>query len=214
VPGGTAKVLKTAKFTEILPNVGKIAAKVGSELSELPGDLKNASNAIKNLVHETEMVTPEGVRIKTNDQILMNKADDLTSGAKGAEHLQESKLLSRAADVDEYLEKLPKRGPRDKTAGILVAGEHEVELLSGYEGPTKALQMPAPGFNNVVKAHVEAHAAAFMKQNALTVGRIYINNEEICTECQKYLHIMLSPGTKLEVVLRDGQIETFIGGIK
>lgn len=212
IPGGTVKVLKAAKFTEVLPNIGKIAAKVGSELSELPGDVKRAGAAIRNLVNQTEMVTPEGQVIRTNPHVLMNQADDLAAGASRHESLVPGKTQPRVSDVDEYLEKMPKRlRMRDKTAGILVAEEHEVELLSGKPGPAQTIPRKSRGFDMVTKTHAEGHAVAFMIQNGLKEARLYINNPTICDPCERLLCRMLQPGSKLELVLPDGTLRVFVG---
>ncbi len=50
-------------------------------------------------------------------------------------------------------------------------------------------------------AHVEGHAAAFMRQTGITEGTLKINNPNICRRCMKNLPTMLPAGGTLRVML-------------
>lgn len=83
MPGASARLLKAGKFTEVLPNMVKIAMQTGSELKQVPGDLRRARQGFRNFFDDMfapEAVTPDGRRIKMTSEIkqhyLMNQADD------------------------------------------------------------------------------------------------------------------------------------------
>lgn len=122
--------------------------------------------------------------------------------------------MSSLEDTQKYLDRMPIHKPGGKTSGILVAGDQEVGLISGKEGPAKAMPLGSKGYNGYTKTHAEGHAAAFMTINGLTQARLYINNSKICQSCEQNLSRMLASGSKLEVVLPDGTMRTFVGGAK
>jgi hypothetical protein len=64
--------------------------------------------------------------------------------------------------------RLPRRVRGDKTSGILKIGEQEIPLTSGRNGPAASMPADAPGMPKefAVRDHVEAHAAATMRQKA------------------------------------------------
>ncbi len=108
----------------------------------------------------------------------------------GASAVATAWLLSSQNSTSNYAAKINFSDPmsrlpiRDsgKTSGILVAGESEIQLESGWNGP--AIQMPpkSSGFNIVTRTHVEGHAAALMNQNNWRNGTLYINNPP-CSSC-------------------------------
>ena len=52
-----------------------------------------------------------------------------------------------------------------KTSGVLATSIGDIDLISGYVGPSAAMGNGAiPGMNNVLRAHVEGHAASAMSQ--------------------------------------------------
>jgi hypothetical protein len=69
----------------------------------------------------------------------------------------------------------------------------------------------SPGYDGRTLSHVEGHAAAFMREQGITEGRLYINNPEICDNCTRLLPKMLPPGSTLSVVLPDGRVTQFKG---
>jgi hypothetical protein len=75
-----------------------------------------------------------------------------------------------------------------KTSGIFRApGMTPIELRSGYEGPTSNMPLGTPGFDNHVRSHVEAQAAAIMRQKGISEAWLEINNPEICGRCEERL---------------------------
>jgi hypothetical protein len=62
--------------------------------------------------------------------------------------------------------KVPPYGTKGtKTSGLLDHGNGQQPFDSGYEGPAKHLPRPRPGMHNRIASHVEAHSAAYMRQN-------------------------------------------------
>jgi hypothetical protein len=86
-----------------------------------------------------------------------------------------------------------------------------IELQSGIPGPAASIPLGTDGFDGVTRLHVEGHAAAFMRQEGITEGTLFINNPEICVSRTKLLQEMLPPGGRLRVVLPDGTVMEFRG---
>jgi RHS repeat-associated protein len=63
-----------------------------------------------------------------------------------------------------------------KTSGVLVRPDGSQEpLISGRNGPALGLAKPRPGMNGNIVTHVEAHAAAIMRNEGLASADLYIN---------------------------------------
>lgn len=104
-----------------------------------------------------------------------------------------------------------------KTQGFLVRPDgRETPLTSGYDGPSKGTS-GIPGMNGNIKSHVEAHAAAIMRDEKLDEATLYINRQPCPTKdprspgCDEALPKMLPPGAKLKVVGPDGFEKTYEG---
>jgi len=67
--------------------------------------------------------------------------------------------------------------------------------------------------NGRIKSHVEAHAAAIMRQEGLTEATLYINRVPCPgkTGCRAMLARMLPEGARLRVIGPGGFDEVFIG---
>ncbi len=100
-----------------------------------------------------------------------------------------------------------------KTSGVLRTPSGDRPLVSGYKGPSASLEGPTPGMNYRIKAHVEAHAAAIMRQEGLQDATLYINRVPCpgTTGCGAMLPRMLPGGARLRVVGPDGYDQTFVG---
>ena len=100
-----------------------------------------------------------------------------------------------------------------KTAGVLRTIEGDLPLLSGYKGPTQTMPRGTPGMNHRIKSHVEAHAAAHMRQNSIRDGVLYINRAPCPggTGCEAMLPRMLPEGAQLRVLGPNGYDKTFVG---
>jgi hypothetical protein len=88
--------------------------------------------------------------------------------------LKLARLGDDAADVVVDATRLPPYAGQ-KTQGILAIGSRQVDLISGYKGPSAPLPRGTPGMHGNIKSHVEAHAAAIMRQETLTEATLYIN---------------------------------------
>lgn len=119
--------------------------------------------------------------------------------------------MSQVERAGEYFDRMPVYKPGDKTAGILVAADRDVELISGKDGPAKAIPLKNKGYDGYTRTHTEGHASAFMTLNGITQARLYINNPRICPNCERNLSKMLAPGSQLEIVLPDGSMRVFVG---
>jgi hypothetical protein len=89
MPGASARLLKAGKFTEVFPNMVKIACQSGAELKQLPGDLRRARQGFRNFFDDMfapEAVTPDGQRIKLTSEVkqhyMMNQSDNFEGGVK------------------------------------------------------------------------------------------------------------------------------------
>ena len=103
------------------------------------------------------------------------------------------------------------------TSGVLGTSVGDIDLVSGYAGPSAAMENGmVPGMNWTLKSHVEAHAVSAMRQLGLSDATLYLNNVP-CewgagNGCVNMLPRMLGPGRQLRVVV-PGQFDTtFIGG--
>jgi hypothetical protein len=97
-----------------------------------------------------------------------------------------------------------------KTSGLLMAGGRTFSLSSGRSGPASNMPTDAPGMTEdmIIRDHVEAHAAATMRQEGLSNGELWINNPSgPCLGnrgCDVNLPHMLPEGAKLTVHYPDG----------
>jgi hypothetical protein len=135
----------------------------------------------------------------------------------------EAQALARKLEQDLNTNQLAKNAsPFDrlppytgkKTAGILDTGSEQVDLVSGYAGPSRNMPRGTPGMNGRVKSHVEAHAAAIMREKNLTEADLYINRipcGDDLTGCEQMLPRMLPPGARLTVHGPDGFLKTYVG---
>jgi len=96
-----------------------------------------------------------------------------------------------------------------KAEGILRVGKQDVHLKSGYDGPAMELPKPRPGMHGNIVSHVEADAAAVMRQQGIKKATLYINRIP-CTGgprapgCHIRLPRMLPEGAQLTVHGPDG----------
>ena len=108
--------------------------------------------------------------------------------------------------------RVPPYPGKGKVQGILVVGGREVPLISGYKGPAASIPKGTRGFNNIVRAHVEGHAAAVMRLEKAGSATLYLNKVP-CPQpggCNAMLPRMLPPGAELRVVA-PGFDQTYIG---
>ena len=100
-----------------------------------------------------------------------------------------------------------------KTSGVLRTTSGDTPLISGYKGPSATLQGSTPGMNYRIKAHVEAHAAAIMRNGGPQEGTLFINRVPCPgpTGCASMLPRMLPQGAQLRVLGPDGYDQTFRG---
>jgi hypothetical protein len=101
--------------------------------------------------------------------------------------------------------------PGSRTYGVFTSPGLAVVLQSGEDGPAASMPTGSLGFDGVTRLHVEGHAAAFMLQNELSEGTLYINNAEICDSCSSLLPRMLPAGAILNVVFPNGTARRFVG---
>ncbi|EYF08101.1 DUF6531 domain-containing protein [Chondromyces apiculatus] len=100
-----------------------------------------------------------------------------------------------------------------KTQGWFVYPDGtERHLISGYDGPSKFTQ-GIPGMNGNIKSHVEAHAAALMRQYELSKATLYINRVPCpgVRGCDALLARMLPEGVQLEIIGPNGFKKTYTG---
>ena len=128
-------------------------------------------------------------------------------------------LLRRTAAarvVAENARRAPVLPPYEggKTTGVFRAsGFVDEPLVSGYSGPAARQPLGTPGMNNNLRAHVEGHTAALMRQRGLQEGTLYINRVPCAgvRGCDAMLPRMLPPGARLRVIGPDGYERVFVG---
>jgi SCP1.201-like deaminase len=99
-----------------------------------------------------------------------------------------------------------------KTNGVLVVPSgKQIPFIGGRQGPAQFMPKGTRGFDAYTRTHAEGHAVAWMRQNNIREGTIYINNPRICNNCNTNLPSMLGPGRKLNVVLPNGKVVTYQG---
>src|SRR5258708_36135362 len=110
--------------------------------------------------------------------LLMTGVGEGIIGARGLQILQIYNANSFMGGGNSPPQLTPFAGA--KTSGVLRTPKGDFELMSGWDGPA-GMNPPkgAPGFNIVTRTHVEGHAAALFKQQALSEGTVYINNTKI-----------------------------------
>ncbi|RTL35118.1 MAG: hypothetical protein EKK48_29955 [Candidatus Melainabacteria bacterium] len=157
---------------------------------------------------QLEHCIASGKKVQSSDYIRLSKAGDQDGLSRPADKISES-----CNSVDRsYFERLPQRmRDSDKTAGILVADGQELDVLSGRKGPAQSMPAQSRGFDLITKTHAEGHAIAHMIQHGIKEAKIYINNNEICSSCEKLIPRMLPPGSKLEVHMPSGAVRNFVG---
>ena len=104
-----------------------------------------------------------------------------------------------------------------KTAGVLATSVGDIDLLSGYAGPSAAMApRQVPGMNYILQAHVEAHAASAMRQLGLNEATLYLNQTPCVWRngggCSTMLPRMLGEGTQLRIVV-PGQMNRVVTGV-
>jgi hypothetical protein len=104
-----------------------------------------------------------------------------------------------------------------KTQGVLATSIGDIDLLSGYAGPSAAMEPGrVPGMNNLIKSHVEAHAASAMRQLGLDDATLYLNQTPCVWRngggCNAMLPRMLGEGRQLTLVV-PGQIDQVYRGV-
>jgi nucleic acid/nucleotide deaminase of polymorphic system toxin len=110
-------------------------------------------------------------------------------------------------------EHLPVYRPGAKTEGVLDTGTDRYHITSGYGRPSGDLPLGTPGMNGNVKAHVEGHVAALMRQGDLKKAELYINRVP-CKDvrgCDALLPRMLPEGSELTVRGPDGYVKVYKG---
>jgi RHS repeat-associated protein len=100
-----------------------------------------------------------------------------------------------------------------KTTGVLRTANGDIPLVSGYKGPSAELPLGTPGMNGNIKSHVEAHAAAIMRQQGLNEATLYINRVPCpgVRGCDAMLERMLPEGATLHVYGPNGYYKPFKG---
>jgi hypothetical protein len=106
-----------------------------------------------------------------------------------------------------------------KTQGILDIGTDELPLISGKNGPAADMPSNAPGMPEswAIRDHVEAHAAAVMRQLDVSEADLYINNTPCSGPmgCNANLPHMLPEGATLRVHIQNGvnnwEVRSYVG---
>ncbi len=81
------------------------------------------------------------------------------------------------------------------------AGGAEEALISGWHPPAAVMPKGTPGMNIVTKSHVEAHAAAVMRNEGLSEATLWINRAPCsgAAGCAAMLPRMVPEGSTLTI---------------
>ena len=103
--------------------------------------------------------------------------------------------------------------PAAQTSGVLRTANGDTALISGYNGPSKAIPLGTPGMNGNIKSHVEAHAASIMRLQNAGEGTLFINRVPCSGPrgCGAMSPRMLPEGSRLQVLGPGGYDKTFTG---
>lgn len=153
VPAAGVKILKAAKFTEVLPNMAKIAVKTGEELEQLPGDTQKTINAIRSFCKDAtaaEALTPEGLRVKAPLEAARPGQDNLLMMV--GKRPDFVKNLDKLEDVWNIREKLGVANERNiAIAEVSIAGRKgKLVGISGLKSPEGTCPTP----NKPVLGHI------------------------------------------------------------
>ncbi len=148
---------------------------------------------------------------KKAEEAITETADNVAAARRRREAARKA---APAESVDEAA--LLKRVPPyegGKTSGVLDTGSKQVDLVSGYKGPSSTMPKGTPGMNNRIKSHVEAHAAAVMRNEHVKEATLAINRVPCPgkTGCDAMLERMLPEGSRLTVVGPNGFRHTYVG---
>ena len=104
-----------------------------------------------------------------------------------------------------------RRRSRSETAGVLRTSKWDFEVVSGTGGPAASIPTGIfPKFDGQVRVHAEGQAVAHMISEGIAEGTLYLNNQRVCRQCEKFLRFALPRlGLKLNVVLPNGITRTF-----
>ena len=94
-----------------------------------------------------------------------------------------------------------------KTSGAFVRSDGSVvDLVSGLSGPATGLSKPRPGMNGNIVGHVEAHAAAIMRNEGLTSAELWINRMPCggSNGCMVNVSRMVPTGSTLTIHVIEG----------
>jgi len=149
-PDQSVRVLKSAKLTEILPNMAKIAQKTSAELSHVPADANKTAAAIRGFfedIHAPEALTPDGRNVRLTREVrglyLMSQAEELGGAAKPIDMLGKPQrgieTVERVFESPEIIARFARRFGIDipPKAVYFFEGEkeaHSAEVAAGRLG--------------------------------------------------------------------------------
>ncbi len=111
-----------------------------------------------------------------------------------------------AAGTLGTIDNLPIWQRGQKTYGFLDTGSEVIPLQSGRNGFASRMPDNTPGMrlDMAVRDHVEAHAAAYMRQNQVMEAALYINKAPCpgIIGCDRMLPHMLPEGATLDVYIK------------
>lgn len=149
MPGASARLLKAGKFTEVLPNMVKIAKRCGAELKEIPGDIKKTGHEFRDLfkgMFGKEPVPADGPALNVSMDEAKPGQDNVMMMAGKAKSHDFIKNLDGLDKVDEF--RLRYNVPHDSNiayANIKIKGRQSVDLIgiSGEVSPAGTVPTPS-----------------------------------------------------------------------
>ena len=202
MPETSVRLLKAGKFTEVLPNMVKIAKRCGSELKELPSDIKKTSYEFRDLfkaIFGKEPVPADGPALSNamdqakpgQDNVMM-----MVGKAKSHDYVKNLDGLDRICDL--RLEHGVSNNRNIAYAEVNVPGKRsDLVAISGKHSPPGTVEQPLermyktkPKGRMPTKDDSEVKILEYVAKglDKNTEGSIYLYSErEPCASCEKVI---------------------------
>lgn len=202
MPGTSVRLLKAGKFTEVLPNMVKIAKRCGAELKELPGDIKKTGHEFRDLfkaMFGKEPVPADGPTLNVSMDDINPAQDNVMMMARKAKSHDFVKNLDGLDRVDDLRLRYNVRHSRNIAYAEAEINGQSTELvaISGVRSPGETVPLPTDRIFEPTAlgcdprdTHSELKILEYIARNAnqSTRGSIKLYTElEPCPSCEKII---------------------------
>lgn len=219
MPGASARLLKAGKFTEVLPNMVKIAKRCGAELKELPGDIKKTGHEFRDFfrrMYGKEPVPADGPALNMSmdeakpgqDNVMMMigkaKSHDFVKNLDGLDKICDLRL-EHGVSNNRNIAYAEVNVPGKKSDLVAISGKHSppgtVEQPLERKFVTKPKgKMPTKDDSEV---KILEYIAKDLDEDATGSIRIY-SEREPCGSCEKVIKVFRDKFKKISVHVEYG----------